>query len=1718
MQKFGYESYERGHHGWTPLHSTAYGGHLHVLHYLIDNKCDPNISDDDNVTLLHVSSYKGHIDIIAYLIDTCNVLVDAVDCYNTTAVMYATLGGQDKAVNLLISKYQCDTSVCSSGGHSLSLLTCHSSQKKLIDTLESLQLFNPQSVDSIGRGVIHYTCAGGSVEILEYLIQHYDLELTVQDNEGKTGLHIAAMYSSTSIVKYIVKRLGIHTILEGDSTTCNPLYYACCGSLQSYSTKIFKKLLSSIGIKSITSVPTGPYFDHMAINMSPIKVSERISLVSWMLEQCSTLPHFNINATYCNGEALVHAACTSGSISLVKILEQYNANINMLDNDGGTALHSTALAGSLTLFKYLVKHHQLDPYCKSNEGTTPLHLAGISGNVNMVEYLAGISDVNYQDHYGQNVLHKACTNGHTDVVEYLIVDKGMVTSVMDNEDCTLLHHAAMSDNLSLVKLLVDQYQLNPYQGDTKGRLPVHAATQKGHTTIVRYFIVEKAMDANVIDNEGSTLLHHAAMSDNVSLVKLLVYQYQLNPYQVNIQGYLPVHIAAQKNRTTIVRYFIVEKAMDANVTDNSGLTLLHHVALTMSDNLSLVKLLVDQYQLNPYQGDTQGCLPVHFAAQRGCTTIVRYFIVEKAMDANVTDNEGLTLLHHAAMSNNVSLVKLLVDQYQLNPYQGDTKGRLPIHVAAQHGHTTIVRYFIVEKAMDANVTDNEGLTLLHHAAMSNNVSLVKLLVDQYQLNPYQGDTKGRLPIHVAAQHGHTTIVRYFIVEKAMDANVTNNESLTLLHHAAMSDNISLVKLLVDQYQLNPYQVNLQGRLPIHIAARYGCTTIVKYFINQCHVHVAIRTVNGYNVVHYATVNGHYNTTEYLSTVYIDGFSVPSNNGVLPIHTACESGNIQLVEYLVDVIGCDIRSLTNSHQSCAVFACMSGNLDLLKLLSFKYSLDLTVTDRDGFTLLHYAAEKGHNHIIEWLVEEHQLDPHSTSSNSTTTLHKAASGGVADTVKYLYEAYSLDVNSTTTINKYTPLHSATVMGHLPVVQYLTELPQCNVAAKDSDGSTVLHLSSKHGFVNLLEHYLGGHNTLLEANNLYNSKDLSPLDFGCIYGNLPVVKYLVENPKLNQNMNKKEAFHCALDGEHIDIMYYLFNKVTSATLIPSYIAIKGVNGNTPCHVACSSGNLDIVKSFVDATLSSNPLLLAHANDDGYNIFHFASISRSLLVVKYLVNIINLLSGIGIYVKNLLQSKTKEGYTPLHLSCVNGHIEVFKSLATLCPSTISMVDNKGRGLMHAAAQSTNVGLIDLLADEYILKSDTPDNTGVTTLHIAAEIGNLIAFKALINHTGKSGNYNPVSDNGKTPFSIACENGYNLITSYLVEDLKVSPNVSSTTSTSYTPLHLAAANNKVGTVQLLVEKYSVDVNCTVYGFTPIHLATIKGHIAVVTYLTRLPQCNVTAALTDGSTVLHLSSKHGHYHLVNHFVKNHKQLLTSVCLCDKKNLTPLHYACRGGYLSIVKCLVEQGNSDTTIQDNDGCTCYHHTVIRDCIDIMKYLVSLDNSMVSISIVDNSSNTPLHIACSSDSLEMVQVLVEAITDEKPSLFTITNSDGYNAIHCAAKKGNIPIMGFIAVCCKSKNMVHLFESCNSVGQTPLHVACLHRHNTLVKSLATLCPSTISMVDNNGRGLMHAAAQTANIDMVKYLGEKHNLSSDTPDRWGMRPTHMLQFIAATQRFLQTL
>ena len=126
------------------------------------------------------------------------------------------------------------------------------------------------------------------------------------------------------------------------------------------------------------------------------------------------------------------------------------------------------------------------------------------------------------------------------------------------------------------------------------------------------------------------------------------------------------------------------------------------------------------------------------------------------------------------------------------------------------------------------------------------------------------------------------------------------------------------------------------------------------------------------------------------------------------------------------------------------------------------------------------------------------------------------------------------------------------------------------------------------------------------------------------MPVVKHIFEDPELKKDINKNQAFRYAVSGEHSDIMHFLFTKV-GRTEIPSYLSIGDSDGSMPFHLACGSGNLDAVESFTEAVISSSdPLLLANTNNNGYNVFHFAATNISLPIIEHLIEVIPVLSAI--------------------------------------------------------------------------------------------------------------------------------------------------------------------------------------------------------------------------------------------------------------------------------------------------------------------------------------------------------------------------------------------------------------------------------------------------------------------------------------------------------------
>ena len=455
IDKFGYSTYHCGLNGWTPLHSASYGGHIEILQLLIDQEgIDPNEGDDNSVSSLHMASYNGHLPVV-HLVDTCHVPSDQPDNSNNTALLYSAMGGHSDLVEFFI-KRNCNTSQINSIGASLSLLACQSGQLALIQKLEALSLFSSNSTDYYWLTILHYSCMSNNVELLKYLLTRYQLAIDVKDRFGKTTLHIASWYASSSVVEYIVSIQGNEALLATDNHGWSCLHWASNTFMEIKAGIVYSKLYAPRDAPVIEIINT-----NINQNIDFIKRNERVRMFSSLLKKASTCPNFNINATTNNGWSLLHCASDTGSTLLVKALEEYNINPS-LDCDGMSPLHWAAHSSSTSVLGYIISHYNLNTNDPDYTGHTPLMYSCQSGSINSVQYLINNhnSDPNITDNNGMTPLHHSCRNGHIDITQYLIEVQHCDINKTNNEGRTLVHHAAWSGNFELVQYLITEQGLS----------------------------------------------------------------------------------------------------------------------------------------------------------------------------------------------------------------------------------------------------------------------------------------------------------------------------------------------------------------------------------------------------------------------------------------------------------------------------------------------------------------------------------------------------------------------------------------------------------------------------------------------------------------------------------------------------------------------------------------------------------------------------------------------------------------------------------------------------------------------------------------------------------------------------------------------------------------------------------------------------------------------------------------------------------------------------------------------------------------------------------------------------------------------------------------------------------------------------------------------------------------------------------------------------------
>ena len=127
---------------------------------------------------------------------------------------------------------------------------------------------------------------------------------------------------------------------------------------------------------------------------------------------------------------------------------------NVADNKGNSVLALAIAEKAIDVAKLLINSPSIDLERPNLAGETPLMMAAYNGSYDLVTYLVTQRSVEV-NHPGWSALHYASTNGHLEIVRFLL-DKGAYVDPESPNGTTALMMAARGGHIQIVKLLIDR--------------------------------------------------------------------------------------------------------------------------------------------------------------------------------------------------------------------------------------------------------------------------------------------------------------------------------------------------------------------------------------------------------------------------------------------------------------------------------------------------------------------------------------------------------------------------------------------------------------------------------------------------------------------------------------------------------------------------------------------------------------------------------------------------------------------------------------------------------------------------------------------------------------------------------------------------------------------------------------------------------------------------------------------------------------------------------------------------------------------------------------------------------------------------------------------------------------------------------------------------------------------------------------------------------------
>jgi ankyrin repeat protein len=481
----------------------------------------------------------------------------------------------------------------------------------------------------------------------------------------------------------------------------------------------------------------------------------------------------------------------------------------------------------------------------------------------------------------------------------------------------------------------------------------------------------------------------------------------------------------------------------------------------------------------------------------------------------------------------------------------------------------------------------------------------------------------------------------------------------------------------------------------------------------------------------------------------------------------------------------------------------------------------------------------------------------------------------------------------------------------------------------------------------------------------------------------------------------------------------------------------GLTPLNTACLHDHTNIVELLLD--YGADPTI---QNNNGSNILHIACEKENWELARKLVQELLSTSDQNILMNRQVDNK---GFIPLNLACFMGYIDMIKLLIENGTNT-EILNEKDENILYLACKGRHPEVV-----QYLL---TLDNIRTPTFMEQKNIW------------------------GQTPLSTTCSRGHTDIIELLIEN---GTNTVILNENNENILYLACNGIHPEAVQYLLTLDNIRTpefmeQKNIWGQTPLSSACSRGHIDIIKSLIE-NGANTETLNKNNENILSLACKGRHLEVVQYLLTLDN--IRTPDFMEQRSIwgqTALSAACSRGHTNIIELLIGNG-ADITIQYKNGSSVLHRVCMarEEKIHIVRNLLSIFKDTSIMEQKNNNGLTPLNLACFHGHTKIAKLFLENGAD-----FTVQYNDGSNILHMLCKNGNYNLVHHILPV--FKHHTSLIKQQDTLGHTPLSLACLHGHTKIVESFLEkdLCPTVQC---NDGSNLLHLACISGEIEIVEHL-----------------------------------